>query len=208
MRRNTLTGTKDVLCDGGIALNGDIAIATALQYRRHILSVKAILTYRGYLAATIDAMCHMSILVDGDCRVATYQSRIAMRLYASTATEDATINRGLTCSFFWCKSYLHLSVSLYSAYLATAIDITIHRAVLDVDNRSVSNTFLTPEGVVLTLAGSEHMAINDSRTTIDDHIANARILVIAIGSSIVSAVSIFPCKRSVVRRNIIYAHTA
>ena len=210
MRRNTFTSAKDVTSDGSMALNGDIAIATALQYRRHILCIKAIFAYRSNLAAAIDAMCHMSILVDGDCSVATHKSRIAMSFHASTATEDATINCGLTCStsFSWCKSDLHLSVSLYSADLTSAIDIAIHRAVLDVDNRSVSDTFLTPERIVLTLSGSEHITINDSRTAIDNHVTNTSVLVITIVSSIGNTVSILPSKRPHVGRNGICSHTA
>ena len=84
----------------------------------------------------------------------------------------------------------------------------VHRAVLDVDIRAVCNTLLTPEGVVLTLAGSEHIAIDDSGTAIDRHIANASVLLIAIGSSVVIAVCILPSKRSVVRRNSVSSHTA
>ena len=208
MRRDTLTGAIDVICNCSIALNGYITIATSLQYRRHFLFIKAIFAHRGDLSTTIDTMTHMSILVNGDCSITTHQSRVAMSLYAGTATEDATIDSGLTfnTSFSWCNADLHFCVSFHTANLTAAINITIHGTVDNTDIRAVRNTFLTPEGVVLTLACSEHITFNDSRTAIDCHIANACVLTIA--SSIDRSVSIFPSKRPHVIRHGIRSYTA
>ena len=80
MRIDTLTSTKDVICNGGIALNGDITIATAFQYGRHFLCVKAILAHRSNLTATIDAMFHTGMALNGDNTITTHQRRVAMSL--------------------------------------------------------------------------------------------------------------------------------
>ena len=209
MRLDTLTGTKDIRSDGSMSLNGDITISTALQYRRHFLIVKSIFTHRGNLATAINALSNSGITLHSDCCVATHQCRVTVSLDTSTATKDATRD-SRSCSSTFCSDSIsnpHLSISLHSAYLTATIDILCYCAVRDVDIRAVGNTLLTPEGVFLTLTGSEHMALNVGRAT-NSHIANASVLVIGIGCSIVSAVSIFPTERSVVIRNLIYTHTA
>ena len=207
-RRDTFTGTIDVFPNLGIALNGNITIPTALQYRRHVMFVKAISAHRGNLSAAIDTLFNLSIAFDSDSSITTHQGRVSMCLYTCTATEDATHDSRSKCTS-GCSgstSYLHLGISLHAAYLAAAIDVLVHRAVFDVDIRAVCDTFLTPEGVVLTPTGSIHMSINDRRTTIDCHIANACVLFIAC--SIGSAVSILPIKRPHILRNGKCSYTA
>ena len=98
MRLDTLTGTEDIVCDGSMALNRYIAIATALQYGRHFLCVKGISAHRGNLAAAIDAMSYTGITLNGDCRITTHQGRVAVSLHTCTTTEDTARNRGRYCA--------------------------------------------------------------------------------------------------------------
>ena len=197
MRLDTLAGTEDIRTDCGIALNSDITIATALQNRRHFLCVKGISAYRGNLAAAIDAMSNCGIALDSDRRVATNQGRVAMRLNTGTATEDAARDGRSTCSTCCSGSaaYLHFSVGFHAAYLTATIDVTLHRTVADGDIRTVGNTFLTPEGVGLTLTGSKYIGIY--RTAGNVHIANTSVVV-----------RVAPCKGPVVIRVGIGTHRA
>ena len=157
MRRDTLTGTKYIFSDIGMSPNGYITIATALQYGRHLLCVKAIFAHRGNLAAAINAMCHTGIAFNSDSGVATHQCRVAMCFHASTGAEDAAFDVGP--DFCACSAYRHLGIVFHTAYLSAAIDVAIDRAAGDADSRSVGNGLFAPEGVVEAAASTEHISV-------------------------------------------------
>ena len=84
----------------------------------------------GLFATAIDTASNLCNTLNGDCTVATNQTRIAMCLNTLSGTEYATSdNRSkfgiIICStFHWCLTDGNYRVLFYTANLTTAIDVT------------------------------------------------------------------------------------
>ena len=134
-----------------------------------------------------------------------------MRLFTLTATEHVTHdNRGTGGGTTWCYtvsgSYRHHRVLLDSANFTAAIDVTSHRAVIDVDSRSTSGIiytiavlsyhgFVTEEVVIITHATSEHIT-NDVST----HDGRRMLINISRGRVIVNRCQGYRCSRTNIHR--------
>ena len=136
-------------------------------------------------------MTHLGIALNGDSRIATHQSGIAMLLFACAATIHATHDDGRTCDgTTWCytiaRTYRHHRILLHAANLATAIDVASHRAIIDVDSCSAiwigyaivifsDHGFVTEEVVGFTLTATIDVAGDVSTQNV--LISTIRILV-------------------------------
>ena len=184
-------------------LNVHFTFSSAYQYVRHFLCVKTISAHRSFLAATIDALRHLGIALDGDFGVTTHKSRVTMCLCACSGTKHTTQNnRGRRCRrfsttrFFSTTSpfpssssghrpYRHLRICFHTTYLTTAINVAFHCSISDFNGRFVCDSLLAPECVGTTLTRSEHIAmlgcvcriINTNRTIRYSNRTNTSVII-------------------------------
>ena len=137
--------------DLSFALNGDSAFSSASRLIWHLIryiwlfrlfftrtkscrnTFHPISAHRSLLTATIDVLFHLGLALNSNTAITTHQCRVAMCFFTCTGTKHTTHNFGGSIA----DTNGHLRIPFHSAYFATSIDVTIHRAATYDDSRSI-----------------------------------------------------------------------
>ena len=112
-------------------------------------------------------MSNLGLALNGNCRIATYQSSIAMSFQALSSTKHITLNNW--CASSGLEAYRHHGILFYATNLTAAIDVTHYYTIADINRCSAIGIvytvaifsyhgFLTREGVIFTHATAKHIA--------------------------------------------------